>query len=303
VACVDPVRISGSYRVSFPAIRRRIIESTDRQQADAEYEHQLSSLRRQLNRRTALLRLARHIASEPDPTALLSDLLAQAITLVGGDEGLVYRWDEDRELLVLVRGTHGTAAEGSELKPGEGATGQALARGGAVILNDYAHARQALQGGITDRVRAVLAVPIFHAGRRLGVLTLFSRAAGTRYSFEDAETLELLAGIVAATLVGLERAQVRAVVLTARDLTHRLHNDLAVVAGMIELVQLDVVLPAPLARLVQDADTHLAAALRHLARLNHLARFETKPTPVGPALDLERSLGPAGAAAPPPETP
>ena len=49
-----------------------------------------------------------------------------------------------------------------------------------------------------------------------GSATLFSRVAGTQFSFEDAETLELLAGIVAATLVGLERAQVRAVTLTAR---------------------------------------------------------------------------------------
>src|SRR4029079_17297479 len=135
------------------------------------------------------------------PIELLSDLLAQAVSLIGGDEGLVYRWDDERELLILVRATHATALEGNELKLGEGATGQALARGGAVILNDYAHARYALPSGTNGGVQAVLAVPIFHAGQRLGALTLYSRVAGTQFSFEDAETLELLAGIVAATLV------------------------------------------------------------------------------------------------------
>jgi hypothetical protein len=48
-----------------------------------------------------------------------------------------------------------------------------------------------------------------------------------------------------------------------------------------------------LAELVRDADDHLAAAVRHVARLSRLVRFETRDTPVGPALDVERSLGPA----------
>ena len=61
---------------------------------------------------------------------------------------------------------------------------------------------------------------------------------------------------------------------------------------MIELLQLQLALPAPLASMVRDAETHLNAAVHHLAQLHRLVRFETKNTPVGPALDLERSLGP-----------
>ena len=72
----------------------QMIDTPDHVHSHEACEHLLQAARRQLNRRTAMLRLARHIASEPDPIALLSDLLAQAVTLIGGDEGLVYRWDE-----------------------------------------------------------------------------------------------------------------------------------------------------------------------------------------------------------------
>src|ERR1051325_4524360 len=75
-------------------VRKSLITLDLSEHSQTDCEQQLAATRRQLTRRPALWRLPRHIASEPDPIALLSDLLAQAVTLIGGDEGLVFRWDD-----------------------------------------------------------------------------------------------------------------------------------------------------------------------------------------------------------------
>jgi GAF domain-containing protein len=253
-------------------------------------EQQLPVTRREFERWIALLNLAREVASQPTSEAILENLLEQAVTLIGGEAGCVYRWDEGRARLILVRASPGVSTLHVELTSGEGATGLAVARGGSVILNDYAHARQALPVSIQDGIQAVLAVPIFSAGRLLGALTVFSRAAGTQFSFEDAETLELLASMVAAALVGLERAQLQAVTITTRELAHQVNNALALVGGTLELLSVQLKLPVELAEMIRSSHARIDEVVEQLRQLQQLTRFETKSTPVGLTLDVERSL-------------
>jgi GAF domain-containing protein len=263
----------------------------DQSHADDKQEQWFQVTRRQLDRQSALVRLAHQVASEPTPEGVLAECLEQAVTVIGGDGGVVYRWDDGRERLLLVRASRGVIVLHPELKPGEGATGQAVIRGGPVILNAYAHARQALPDSIESGIQAVLAVPVFHSGRLLGALTLVSGGGGMQFNFEDAETLELLAGMVAAALVGIERAQLMAVTITARELAHQVNNALALVVGTLELLSVRGELPAELAEMVRGSHARIDGVTEHLRQLQRLARFETKSTPVGPVLDMGRSLG------------
>jgi PAS domain S-box-containing protein len=89
-----------------------------------------------------------------------------------------------------------------------------------------------------------------------------------------------------------QRAQGRleGVTLTAREIAHHLNNELAVVSWALELVQQVDDLPGELRPWLDSANHELAAAARHLAQLQQVVRVATKQTPVGLALDLERSV-------------
>jgi CheY-like chemotaxis protein len=86
-------------------------------------------------------------------------------------------------------------------------------------------------------------------------------------------------------------AQVDGIRLAAREVAHLINNDLTVAVGVMELLrdQYPDHLPVPL-HLVEQAAIGLGDATRHVEQLRHVARVETQETPVGPALDLLRSL-------------
>ena len=101
------------------------------------------------------------------------------------------------------------------------------------------------------------------------------------------------------TRVALEEAaRLQGVVLTSRELAHLLNNDLAISLGSVELLRVNAQLPPELRVLVADVSTGLERATDHLRQLQQVSRVTTKETPLGPALDLERSssqesVGPA----------
>jgi PAS domain S-box-containing protein len=80
------------------------------------------------------------------------------------------------------------------------------------------------------------------------------------------------------------------VTLAARDLAHILNNDLSVGVAALDLLQQRGRLPAGLDGLVRDAADALQHAAQHVEKLQRVVRIETRDTPVGPALDVERSI-------------
>jgi hypothetical protein len=86
-----------------------------------------------------------------------------------------------------------------------------------------------------------------------------------------------------------EAARLQGVVLTGRELAHLLNNDLAISLGSVELLRAHPHLPPGLNGLVGDVSGGLERAVEHLRQLQHVSRVATKETPLGPALDLERS--------------
>lgn len=234
-----------------------------------------------LARHAAVLRVARRFAAEVDPDTLLRDLIVEAVALVNGESGAVYRWDESAGQLRPVTTTSAERHVTSAPSPGERVIGRAAQERTPVVADSRAPEH--------EHPGAEVAVPLFHEGRLVGSLAVGTARAGATFSDEDVEALEMLAGVAAASLVGLERAQLVAVTLAARELAHVLNNDLALPVGALELLREDGSLPPHLRQIVEQAGEGLASAAEHVRRLQQIIRFQTKDTPIGPALDLERS--------------
>ena len=236
-----------------------------------------------LQRHAAVLRVARRFAAESDPDALLRHLIVEAVALVEGEIGVVYRWDETAEHLVPV-------ATSSVDAPVEAAPRLELRSFG--LDTEGADRVAPPRTPVTStygQPQTEVAVPLLHEGRLVGGLAVRTGRNGLTSSSENVESLEMLAGVAAAALVGLERAQLVAVTLAARELAHVLNNDLALPVGALELLKEDPGLEPHLREIVEEAGAGLASAAGHVRRLQKVVRIQTKETPVGPALDLERS--------------
>jgi CheY-like chemotaxis protein len=241
-----------------------------------------------LARHAAVLRVARRFAAEGDPDSLLRELIVEAVALVAGEIGVVYRWDETAARLTPVAMSSMDAPFEGTARLGEGTLGLeegAVSR--AVQTRAPVVARNEGPG-------SEVAVPLLHEGRLVGGLVIRTVRNGLTSSNENVESLEMLAGVAAAALVGLERAQLVAVTLAARELAHVLNNDLALPVGALELMKEDPALLPHLREIVEEAGAGLASAAGHVRRLQQVVRIATKDTPVGPALDLERSAERSG---------
>lgn len=186
----------------------------------------------QLARRESLLRLARRFASESDAEQVFTDLLNEAVAVLGGDDGTLSTWHAARGVLVPVRNTEPVAGEYSVIEVGAGASGRAVAQRAPVVLNDYQRESGAETPAGKAGVQAAVAVPLLHEGRLMGALSVNTYHPDKHFTPEDAEVLELLAGIASAVLASLERnAQLAAAneeLRQARDAAHyqALHDGL-----------------------------------------------------------------------------
>jgi PAS domain S-box-containing protein len=84
--------------------------------------------------------------------------------------------------------------------------------------------------------------------------------------------------------------QLQGVLLAARELAHLVNNDLVVPVGALEVLQYHPNLPPDLRDLVDEAMLALLEAAQHVQQFQRVVRVEIKNTPVGPSLDLARSV-------------
>jgi PAS domain S-box-containing protein len=86
-----------------------------------------------------------------------------------------------------------------------------------------------------------------------------------------------------------EEARLEGVLLAARELADRMNNNLALALATIDVLEHRLQLPVDLTRMVGNAGLRLRAIVQDLERLCQVVRVETKQTPIGPALDLDKS--------------
>jgi predicted ATPase/DNA-binding NarL/FixJ family response regulator len=177
---------------------------------------------RTLARREALLRVARRFAAAGDAEQLLTELLAEAVILLGGTAGLVSRWDEAHGSLIPIRNTIPIpmGADSARVDAGTKASSRAVDRRATVILNDYPGEERSERTSDAAGVPAAVAAPLLHEGRpqALGAIAVASHHPDKRFTVEDAEVLEHLSTIAAAALVGLDRARLAGALLAVQAL-------------------------------------------------------------------------------------
>ncbi|MGE3909051.1 MAG: ATP-binding protein [Chloroflexota bacterium] len=177
------------------------LEGTSRELRE-QYDRQA----RALGRREVLLRAARRVAAEGDRDDLLNALLREAVDVVGADDGGITRWDAQHERLIATR-RFVPATNDGQLLPITSISHQAAIERRTIFADEYQDSYKELTVPGRRGAQSALAVPILHHGAVLGTLSVSSRTPGHRFTNEDGEQLELLAGAVAGALVRLEAAE------------------------------------------------------------------------------------------------
>ncbi len=257
--------------------------------------------RAQQARRDALLRIAQRFAAETQPALVLRTLLHEALALLDGEAGGVFRWDLAQEVLLRIESVAPGVTDTDAFPPiplGVGAAGQAAARRAPVIIDDYqaSDAFAPMHAPMREAgIRAAVGVPLLREGHLIGALSVGTSRAAKCFTPEDAALLEVMASIGAAAVAGAEQSRLDGALLVARTVAHELNNALAPVLGYAELLtQRPSVAGDPKALTFA---TEIAADAREAAetvrRFQRIVRLEEDPQLTGtgdlPVLDLHRS--------------
>ena len=220
-----------------------------------------------------LLDISRRLASEADGSAVLTTLLEEAVAFLQADAGTVHRWDEQRNGLVVVCNTLLRGGQPVVVPIGQGAVGQAVLRRAPVVITDYQSATNIVPAAKLVGARSALAVPLLHQNRLLGALGVFSFDPTRRFGAAEVESLELLGGMAAAALVGVERARLDGALLAARTAQHELNNRLTVMMGYADWLNRNPALPPELQEVAGGALRCIQGTVEILDKLVHVSQL------------------------------
>ena len=186
----------------------RLLETVARELRTAlDAARLLQARQRESERMLALHRASSLVASETDPSEVLSEILKATAALLGRGTAALYRWDEPAGVLRQAQSAHAATGAAAVLRPGQGAAGEAFSTQRPVIVNDYVgwanHSDMNLKAGVI----AALAVPLGRAGQRIGALAVGATDANSRFDEEDARLLGLFGDQAVAALTTAELMQ------------------------------------------------------------------------------------------------
>jgi signal transduction histidine kinase len=176
-----------------------------------ELEARTHELTRSVGELRALGEVGQAISSTLDLQTVLSTIVARATQLSDTDAGVIYEYDEPREIFVP-RATERLEAEiletmlATPIRKGEGATGQLAQIHEPIQLPDVlaAPAESRVRGALVQAgYRALLAVPLIREGHLLGGLTVIRKATGT---FAP-EVIELLQTFATQSALAIQNAR------------------------------------------------------------------------------------------------
>jgi GAF domain-containing protein/anti-sigma regulatory factor (Ser/Thr protein kinase) len=176
-----------------------------------ELDARTRDLSRSVTELRALSEVGQAISSTLDLQAVLSTIVARATELSGTDAGVVYEYDEQREVF-LPRATEHLEAEVVEtmlatpVRKGEGATGRLAEVHEPIQLADILEApAESRVRSVLVRAgyRALLAVPLVREDRLIGGLTVIRKATGV---FAP-EVIELLRTFATQSALAIQNAR------------------------------------------------------------------------------------------------
>ncbi|MBI3968529.1 MAG: GAF domain-containing protein [Chloroflexi bacterium] len=241
-------------------------------------------------RQEAVLRAARRLTAESNPTRVLHDVLAEAVAVVEADAGAVYQWDEVRSALIPADRTHPLSGDTILIALDFDVATRAATERRPIVRNG-----PALEADSSTRseppIHSALAVPLLYEGRLLGVLEVGSLRPQHQFTAADSEVLELLASFAAAILIGLAQSRLEGVLLAARTADHELRNKLAVTKGYAELLAVDRTLSDRARDFAEQAAWGVDRATEILDRFQHISQLQETDWGTGTetTIDLDRS--------------
>ncbi len=243
-----------------------------------------------LARRETLLRLARQLAGESSPQHLLDDLLHESVKLLEADDAGIAQWDEARQELVQTHSYLPSTSNGTVIDLERSACGKAVRTLQTVFIHDYQHEVGSLTRAGRAGTQATVAAALSQEGKLLGAISVSTFSPGRHFDAVDAENLELLAGIAASVLVGLQQARIEGVLLAVRTLEHELNNNLALTRGYAELLAASPALPEHLRESAREALSGADQASKLVEGLRRLTAIREHDWGVpGSTIDLARS--------------
>ena len=177
----------------------------------SELQARTQELTRSVGELRALGEVGQAISSTLDLRTVLSTIAARATQLSGTDAGVIYEYDEQREVFVP-RATEHLEPEivetmlATPVRKGEGATGRLAEVQEPIQVPDIlaARAESRVRGALVRAgYRALLAVPLVREGRLLGGLTVIRKATGVFGS----EVIELLQTFATQSALAIQNAR------------------------------------------------------------------------------------------------
>jgi GAF domain-containing protein/anti-sigma regulatory factor (Ser/Thr protein kinase) len=269
-----------------------------------ELEARTRDLTRSVGELRALSEVGQAISSTLDLRTVLSAIVARATQLSGTDAGVIYEYDEFREVF-LPRATEHLEEEivdtmlATPVRKGEGVTGQLPRAQRPVQVPDIvaAPAESRVRGALVRAgYRALLAVPLLREDHLLGALTVIRKAPG---EFAP-EVIELLRTFATQSAVAIQNARLfQQIEAKSRELqvasqhkseflanmSHELRTPLNAIIGYSELLEEEAG-DLDGGRLVPDLEKIATAAKHQLSLINDIldlskieaGRMELEPT-------------------------
>jgi len=142
-------------------------------------------------------RLVRALTQESDLTALLTQIMQQAVdSIEAAGAGDIFLWEESMQHLIPPAWHNlGDWVETVRLQLGEGVAGTAAQRREALLVNDYEHSPYAL-AHFTRRLThtAVMAAPMLYQDTLLGAITVGNEGTAQPFTPGQLEQLEWFDG-------------------------------------------------------------------------------------------------------------
>ncbi len=170
---------------------------------------ELSALQAYLRGISALHEATNTIATQDNLYQLLDEILYQALHIINTDHGsLLLVDDETRELVfVLVQGEFRESLQGYRMDWHRGIAGWVVEHGKPLVVNQARHDPRfspEVDERFGMRTHDILAVPLKHGERVMGVIELVNKRSEQQFSESDAKILALFGSIAAMSLAHLE---------------------------------------------------------------------------------------------------
>ncbi len=141
-----------------------------------------------------LERLLCLFSSEPDAGRLQNDLLDISMVALPCEASSIFRTDRKGNLtLVAARGRVAEKVVGLKLKKGQGIAGACAKDGRTLPVSDVAHDPRhaaAITQALGFETRSLLAVPMVHQDRVLGVIELVNKLGSNEFQRHELELVE-----------------------------------------------------------------------------------------------------------------